>query len=72
MSWDVAFEMKLEISWIVPRIRNEKDINKWDGRIPENIIIPNKPIYRRLAVDEIEVLTKDMNKSYCIEIESWF
>jgi hypothetical protein len=52
MSWDVAFEMKLEISWIVPRIRNEKDINRWDGRIPENIIIPNKPIYRRLAVDK--------------------
>ena len=22
--WNVAFEMKLEISWIVPRIRNEK------------------------------------------------
>ena len=40
--------------------------------ITGNIIIPNKPIYRRLAVDEIEVLTKDMNKSYCIEIESWF
>ena len=29
-------------------------------------------LYRRLAVDEIEVLTKDMNKDYCIEIEIWF
>jgi len=40
--------------------------------ITGNIIIPNKPIYRRLAVDEIEVLTKDMNKVTVLRLRVGF
>ena len=42
----------------------------WMRMITGKIVIPNKPIYKRLAVDERNGLTKDMNKGYCIEIES--
>ena len=40
--------------------------------ITGNIIIPNKPIQRRLAVDEIEVLTKDMNKVTVLRLRVGF